>query len=125
MFARNGLNWTQQQILVVSDKKFQDYFGGSVALSGDGKTALVGAFRKNHESMVVTPPGGAAYVFSYNGGVWGQAAKLSQQISRLARIFGFSVALSSDGNLALVGANQSSTVAQPITGGLFVHSTAA
>lgn len=108
VFARNGLNWTQQQILVASDKKFQDYFGGSVALSGDGKTALVGAFRKNYESMVVTIACGAAYVFSYNGGVWGQAAKLLAADKSPSAYFGFSVALSSDGNLALVGANQSS-----------------
>ena len=49
--------WTQQQELTASDGAAYDRFGGSVALSGDGSTALVGAGGKNSGT-------GAAYVLS-------------------------------------------------------------
>jgi hypothetical protein len=75
------------------------YQGQSVALSEDGNTAIVGGMQDNSSI-------GAAWVFTQSGGVWTQQAKLvavnpngpigvAQQ--------GWSVALSADGNTAIVG----------------------
>jgi hypothetical protein len=65
--------------------------GSSVAISGDGNTALVGGV-------------GAAWVFTLgSGGIWTQQAQLVSPSSSTAAVFGISVALSSNGNTAIVG----------------------
>ena len=78
-------------------------FGYSVALSGDGTTALVGA-----PSADLSGANGAAYVFQASGGnVWASSstpvATLTSGLTT-ADNFGNSVALSSDGTTALIGA---------------------
>jgi FG-GAP repeat len=45
VFVRNNGVWSQQQELTASDAAFLDFFGNSVAISGD--TAIVGAFQKS------------------------------------------------------------------------------
>ena len=69
-----------------------DDFGSSVALSGNGEVALVGAIGG----------AGAAYVYTYSGGTWGSPVALS--VPSGADDFGASVALSGNGEVALVGA---------------------
>jgi hypothetical protein len=76
-------------------------FGYSVALSADGSTALVGG---PHDG----PPGhrgdGAAWVFTRSGQSWKpQGPKLAGRGEIGAGEFGWSVALSADGDTALVG----------------------
>jgi hypothetical protein len=56
VFTRSGVAWTQQQELTASDAADNDRFGLFVGLSGDGNTALVGAYSKNSST-------GAAYVY--------------------------------------------------------------
>jgi trimeric autotransporter adhesin len=71
-------------------------FGSSVAISADGNTALVGAPQDNSV--------GAAFVFTRAGGVWmQQGGKLTGAGASAGARFGSSVALSADGNTALVG----------------------
>ncbi|HWX96175.1 MAG TPA: fibronectin type III domain-containing protein [Solirubrobacteraceae bacterium] len=73
-------------------------FGGSVALSADGNTALIGGSEDNTGV-------GAAWVFTRSGTTWTQQGpKLTGGVEEvLEGHFGFSVALSSDGNTALIG----------------------
>ncbi len=42
VFTRSGSTWSQQQELTASDGTASEYFGGSVSLSSDGNTPLVG-----------------------------------------------------------------------------------
>src|SRR3954452_18411917 len=71
--------------------------GWSVALSGDGQTALVGAPYDNGGV-------GAAWVFARSGGRWTQQGpKLTGSGETGNGEFGFDVAFSSDGSTALVG----------------------
>ena len=84
-----------------------DYGGGvstSVALSADGDTAIVGGPGDNRSSRSV-PYGlgaaGAAWVFTRRGGVWRQQG--DKLVSNSGARQGASVALSADGNSALVG----------------------
>jgi hypothetical protein len=76
------------------------HFGFSVALSDDGDTALIGA-RTDDEGA------GAAWVFTRSStSVWAQGPKLTVPLSaKGGRVgtFGYSVALSGDGNTALIG----------------------
>jgi FG-GAP repeat protein len=71
--------------------------GWSVALSADGNTALVAAPSDDSNK-------GAAFVFTRSGTTWAQQAKLANPTGMTgAANFGTAVALSADGNTALVG----------------------
>ena len=78
-------------------------FGFSVALSSDGNTALIGS-----PDLIGGPddnPGfGAAWVFTRSGSTWTQqGSKLTGSGESGSGVFGSSVALSADGNTALIG----------------------
>ncbi|WP_277543289.1 hypothetical protein [Haloarcula laminariae] len=101
VFGRSGGWWSQQVKLTPDDGDSDDSFGGSVTLSSDGSTALIGA------SGDEDPNGdnaGSAYVFGSSGGLRTQQAKLAPDDGDSDDAFGFSVALSSDGSTALIGA---------------------
>jgi hypothetical protein len=93
IFTRSGTSWTQQgEPLKAGDPCFEGLFGSSVALSGNGETALIGD--------PLDCGLGAAWIFDRSGSTWTLAApKLTGSSS-----FGSSVALSKDGTTALVGA---------------------
>jgi hypothetical protein len=76
--------------------------GTSVALSGDGKTALIGGPRSEGEKG--EREAGAAWVFAWSGSEWKEQARLPQGSGTgLEAGQGQSVALSGDGDTALVG----------------------
>ena len=95
VWVRSGGVWTQQQKLVGNNPVGFATQGSSVALSGDGNTATVGAPGDNSGA-------GAAWVWRRSGGIWTQQAKLLGG-NALASL-GSAVALSSNGNIAIVGA---------------------
>lgn len=95
VWVRIGTTWGYQTQLSVGASVIA--FGSSVALSGDGNTALIGAPNANSGY-------GAAYVFTRTGTTWSQQQQLTftgHQGSSPA--YGTSVALSSDGTTAAVG----------------------
>jgi PKD repeat protein len=99
VFARSGSRWTQQgEKLTANDEseREESLLGWSVALSANGDTALIGGWGDNDFS-------GAAWVFVRSGSTWTQqGAKLTGRGGDRAW-FGFSVALASTGDTALVG----------------------
>ncbi|MCX6252219.1 MAG: T9SS type A sorting domain-containing protein [Bacteroidetes bacterium] len=100
VFTRNAGIWGQQGTKLVGTGSAGDfvYQGYSVAISADGNTLIEGGWRDNTDT-------GAVWIFARNAGVW------SQQGSKLVGsgavgnqiLQGTSVAISSDGNIALVG----------------------
>ncbi|HTY96369.1 MAG TPA: hypothetical protein VMB91_04970 [Solirubrobacteraceae bacterium] len=81
-----------------------DQFGTSVAISGDGKTAIVGASEDGTHNPGTGYPG-AAFVFVRSGAKWEQQGeKLVAKGGIEPTYFGDSVALSANGNTAIVGA---------------------
>lgn len=96
VFTEDDRVWTQQQKLIASDSP-SSAFGAALALSGDGQVALIGAFVNNWF-------GGAAYIFTKDHKDYVQQQKLMASDAALNSEFGYSVALSSDGCLAVVGA---------------------
>lgn len=98
VFERDGMGRLGEVAkLTADDAGTYDYFGYSVAVSGD--TILVGAYGDNDPST----DSGSAYVFErQQDGTWEQTAKLLASDAAASDCFGFSVALS--GGLALVGA---------------------
>ncbi len=93
VFVRSGTTWTEQQKLVASDAATDDYFGQSVALSGD--TALIAASGNSSTT-------GAAYVFVRSGTTWTEQQKLVASDGATGDWFGGSAALW--GDTALIGA---------------------
>jgi FG-GAP repeat len=86
----------QQGSKLTDEESFYDaQFGVAVAVSSDGNTALIGA---NGDNYV-----GAAYVFTRSGSAWSEQAKLTAPETTDNHSFGVSVALSADGNTALIG----------------------
>ena len=96
VFVRDGTSWSQQSKLLASDGAEYDYFGNSVAISGD--YALVGAEGDDTDGG---DDSGSAYVFVRNGTSWSQQSKLVASDGAEYDYFGTSVALL--GDYALVG----------------------
>ncbi|HWX44896.1 MAG TPA: hypothetical protein VNY52_06205 [Solirubrobacteraceae bacterium] len=96
VLTRSGSTWTQQAQLI-SGEAGVSHFGHSVALSADGETAVIGAPTFDDRS-------GAAWVFTRSGSTWTLQAKLTGAGESGAGRFGAGVALSADGETALVGA---------------------
>lgn len=99
VFTRTGSTWTQQgPKLTPSDSTGPlPVFGITVALSGDGHTALIGAPQDNAHV-------GAAWVFTRSADAWTQQGpKLTADDASENARFGTRVALSEDGDTALIG----------------------
>ena len=96
VFVRSGTSWSEQQKLVAADAAAGDWFGVSVAVSGD--TAAVGAFR---DDLFGGFDQGSVYMFDRSGSTWSQEQKLTSSEAADLDNFGSSVALS--GNTVLIG----------------------
>jgi hypothetical protein len=100
VYTRSGSTWTQQSKLVGTEVVGAAQQGFSAALSADGNTAIVGGSHDNDSS-------GAAWVFTRSGDVWTQQGAKLVGIGAIGSAFqGASVALSADGNTAIVGGYQ-------------------
>jgi hypothetical protein len=97
VFTRSNGIWAQQgQKLVGGGAVGASKQGISVALSTDGNTAIVGGFDDNEGA-------GASWVFTRTNGVWTQQGDKLVGTGGVDAAQGRSVALSADGNIALVG----------------------
>lgn len=121
VFVRSGSSWTQHTQLDASNPGQSDIFGGSVALSGDGATLVVGAVGEDSSATGIdgsqgddVPANaspyeqwmgpGAAYVFARAGQSWSQQAYLKPSNTSANDCFGASVAVSDDGDIVAVAA---------------------
>jgi len=102
IFTRSEGVWSQQAMLTASDRQVGDHFGVSVALSDSGDTALIGAYV---DDVGANTNQGSAYVYQRSGSVWTEQAHLISSDGATEDYFGRAVALSSDGNTALIGAD--------------------
>jgi hypothetical protein len=119
VFVRSGTTWTQQAYLKASNTGTNDWFGLSVAVSGD--TVVVGAYLEASNATGVNGNeadnsafgAGAAYVFVRNGTGWTQQAYLKPSNTGNDR-FGRSVAVSND--TVVVGATGEASNATGVNG---------
>jgi hypothetical protein len=127
VYTRSGGVWTQQGSKLVGTGAVGTALQGtSVALSSDGNTVIVGGPCDNPGSNCANFVGvGAAWVFTRSGGVWTQqGAKLvgTGVTSPFGSTQGTSVALSADGNTAVVGGpNDSATWVFTRSGGVWTQ----
>ena len=104
VFVKQGSNWsnmTESAKLTASDGQEDDFFGRSVAVSGD--TIVAGA---PYDNIGTSENAGSAYVFVKPDGGWtgylNQTAKLTLANTVGGEIFGCSVAI--DANTVAIGA---------------------
>jgi len=102
-WSETSSSWSEQQKIQASDKQAYDYFGGSVSISGDGNTVIVGA---RYEDSKFWSESGAAYIFTWSetSSNWSEQQKIQASDNQQGDHFGYSVAISGDGNTAIVGA---------------------
>ncbi|HEU4328617.1 MAG TPA: hypothetical protein VFS21_36100 [Roseiflexaceae bacterium] len=120
VFVRSGTTWTQQAYLKASNRERGDFFGSSVAVSGD--TVVVGANLEDSGATGVdgnqadnsSEDAGAAYVFVRSGTTWTQQAYLKASNTEAGDHFGSGVAVS--GDTVVVGAPYESSNASGVNG---------
>ncbi len=102
IFTRSGGVWSQQGNKLVGTGAIGNASqGSSVAISADGGTAIVGGPDDNSADLAV---GGAAWVYQRVGSGWSQQGnKLVGSDAGGPGFAGYSVAISADGNTAIVG----------------------
>ena len=115
VFTRRGTSWSQQAYVKASntgeagtDGNFGDgdQFGFSLSLSDDGNTLAVGANAEDSSAKGINgdqndnsmQSAGAVYIYARNSTTWTQQAYLKAPNTAPNVQFGYSVALSSDGN---------------------------
>ncbi|PIE68227.1 MAG: integrin, partial [Deltaproteobacteria bacterium] len=119
VFTRTGTSWSHQAYIKASNTDVGDNFGFSVALSSEGNTLAVGAYFEDsngNEANNSKSQAGAVYVFSRTGTTWSQQAYIKAANTDAYDSFGYSVALSADGNTLAVGAYQEDSSATGING---------
>ncbi|QQR88715.1 MAG: integrin [Myxococcales bacterium] len=125
VFVNDGdSGWLQQAYIKASNTDAGDHFGSSLALSADGSTLVVGAWREGSSSTGIdgednndAPASGAVYAFTRSAeGVWSQQAYIKASNTEVGDFFGTTVALSADGDTLAVGARGEKSSATGING---------
>lgn len=133
VFVRNGANWAQQGYVKASNPQMSAEFGHAVAISADGNTMAISAQWESSGATGVNgnqadhsvPQSGAVYVFTRKGTAWTQQAYIKASNTGEAGTadtfgdgdqFGFSLALSDDGNTLAVGAHTEDSASPGING---------
>ncbi len=120
VFARSGTSWSQQAYLKPSNTDGGDYFGESVAVSGD--TVVVGSWAEASNATGIDGDQsdnsawatGAAYVFVRDGTSWSQQAYIKASNAEEGDAFGRSVA--AYGDTLIVGAGSEDGGATGVNG---------
>lgn len=104
VFVNEGSLWKQQSKLVASDSSNGDNFGISVGISAEGETIIVGSYLVSEPFFMI----GAAYVYQFDDSRtrWIEQAKLMASDGGPSDQFGVSVAVSANGDTALIGAHK-------------------
>ncbi|MEG4584578.1 LamG domain-containing protein [Microcoleus sp. MOSTC5] len=112
IFQRKAGRWDEVAKLQASDKETEDFFGYSVAISGD--TAIVGAYQEDTGASNA----GSAYIFQRKAGRWDEVAKLQSSDKEIEGNFGNSVTIS--GDTAIVGAYRKSSTDWQREGSVYI-----
>jgi FG-GAP repeat protein len=133
VFVRNGNTWRQQAYIKPSNSRHSSNFGYVVRLNGNGNTLAVSAYFESSNATGINgnqnddsiPQAGAVYVFTRNGTAWTQQAYVKASNTGEAGKgdeigdgdqFGFSLALSDDGNTLATGAIAEDSNASGVNG---------
>jgi hypothetical protein len=123
VFTRSGATWTQQAYIKASNTGANDFFGVAIALSADGNRLAVGARQEDSGATGIDGDqgnaagnAGAVYIFDRSMGTWSQQVYIKASNTDINDAFGWSVAISGDGDTLAVGAQREASSATGIDG---------
>ena len=109
-YTRSGSTWTQEDILEPPQGFTEGWFGRSIQLSDDGNVMVIGMPSEDNASDE------KSYIYRRSGSTWSLDETLQKSLPQTGTDdFGFSVALSGDGTVAVIGAPGSNNFAGSIT----------
>ncbi len=123
VFTRAGTVWTQEEYIKASNAGVGDHFGNAISLSTDGNVMAVGAYLEDGGATGVggvssdnsADSAGAGYVFTRTGTTWTEKNYIKATNTQSLDLFGVSIAISDDGNVLIIGADDedSNSVTSP------------
>ena len=124
VFNRAGTIWNQEAYIKASNPEENDFFGFSVAVSGDGNTLAISAPQEDSNTIGINGDqtnnaaldSGAIYVFTKGGGTWNQQAYIKASNTNAVDYFGLYIALSFTGETLAVGAGGEASNATGVNG---------
>ena len=124
VFGRHQDTWSQQAYAKASNTRENAWFGGAIALSADGQVMAVGSRFESSSATGIdgdqddttADRSGAVYVFARQGTQWSQTSYIKASNTAERDFFGYSVALSDDGNTLAVGALSEDSDARGLQG---------
>lgn len=124
VWRKQPIGWVQEAYLKASNPERLDYFGCSLAVSGDGQRIVVGAQEEDSGATGLNgdstnnaaAKSGAAYLFARSGPSWVQQFYLKAPNAGAGDFFGADVALDETGRTLVVGAALEASRASGING---------
>ena len=127
VYTRGPGGWKQQAYLKASNTHKGYQFGNAVSLSDDGNTLAVGSTGEassatginGNQTDTSMDEAGAVYIFTRGGATWSQQAYVKASNTGTPDVgnqFGYSVALSGDGNNLAVGSTSEPSAANGVNG---------
>ncbi|MES2825669.1 MAG: putative Ig domain-containing protein [Pseudomonadota bacterium] len=107
VYTRSENTWLQKAYIKASNTRESSFFGSSVALSADGKYLAVGAYCESSTATGIDGSAncaGAVYIYTQVNNIWSQQSFIKASNAESGDLFGWSVALSANGNTLAVGA---------------------
>ena len=113
LFEHDGSEWAQSAYVKAPNTDSVDHFGFALAISGDGRTFVVGANREDSAASGVNgdqsnssmASAGAAYIYAREEGAWTFTDYLKASNPGAQDHFGYAVAISGDGAWLAIGAS--------------------
>ena len=114
-----GGKWTMMQEIDDPDNASNDYFGYSISLSADGKSALIASYATVSGAQYA----GKAYLYTLSNGTWTKAHEFDDPAATKDDYFGAtSVALSGNGSTAVIGAYGTTVGSATYSGEAYIFS---
>jgi hypothetical protein len=104
IFTKSGVNWTEDSIIVPTERRANDEFGFSVSLNSLGDVIVAGSPSDEVGNLLNS---GSAYVFADNGTTWVQKSRLVSLNSKPDDHFGINVTIAADTSKIAIGAYNS------------------
>ena len=101
VFKRTGTTWTQEAIILASDKAHTDNLGLACSIDDTGTRLAISAYQADSGGFTDC---GKVYVFTRSGTTWTQEAILTASDKSATGYFGRSAVINSTGDRIVIGA---------------------
>ncbi len=117
-FIRSGSTWIEESIMTADTPTLNDYFGRSVALTGDGTRLAVGTPGRTVSGVTNC---GTVFIFTRSGSEWVFESSLAASDKAANDSFGISCSMDHTGYRLAVGAHNSTITGTANAGKVYVY----